>query len=107
MPSEISSDLTRAWLARDGGRAWGQTHGHAAGTEVTIHALWVALADRTGQDGEPDVKAAAALAGMVITLRRRPETELLTPTFNRVARCYRVARSIGVPFTSFRRFSSR
>ncbi|MGI4944847.1 MAG: hypothetical protein ACRYHQ_30540 [Janthinobacterium lividum] len=41
----------------------------AAGTEVTIHALWVALADRAGQDGEPDVRAAAALAGMAMGLR--------------------------------------
>ncbi|MGI4946541.1 MAG: hypothetical protein ACRYHQ_39285 [Janthinobacterium lividum] len=41
----------------------------AAGAEVTIHALWVELADRAGQDDEPDVKAAAALAGMALGLR--------------------------------------
>ena len=41
----------------------------AAGGEVTIHALWVELADRTGQEGEPDVRAAAALAGMAMGLR--------------------------------------
>ncbi len=35
-----------------------------AGQEVTIHALWVELADRAGQGVEPDVRAAAALAGM-------------------------------------------
>lgn len=40
-----------------------------AGQEVTIHALWVELADRVGQNGEPDVKAAAALAGMAMGLR--------------------------------------
>ena len=33
-----------------------------AGAEVTIHALWVELADRTGQGEEPDVRAAAAQA---------------------------------------------
>ncbi|MGI4801026.1 MAG: hypothetical protein ACRYG8_44770 [Janthinobacterium lividum] len=41
----------------------------AAGAEVTIHALWVALADRAGEDGEPDVRAAAGLAGMAMGLR--------------------------------------
>ncbi|MGI4939296.1 MAG: hypothetical protein ACRYHQ_01785 [Janthinobacterium lividum] len=34
----------------------------AAGAEVTIHALWVALADRAEENCEPDVKGAAALA---------------------------------------------
>ena len=29
----------------------------AAGAEVTIHALWVELADRVGKDGEPEVTA--------------------------------------------------
>ena len=41
----------------------------AIGAEVTIHALWVELADRAGRDDEPDVRAAAALAGMVCGLR--------------------------------------
>ncbi len=41
----------------------------AAGAEVTIHALWVELADRAGHGGEPDVRAAAALAGMAMGLR--------------------------------------
>ncbi len=36
----------------------------ATGAEVTIHALWLALADRARQGDEPDVRAAAALAGM-------------------------------------------
>ena len=40
-----------------------------AGAEATIHALWVALADRTGQGDEPDVRAAAGLAGMAMGLR--------------------------------------
>jgi hypothetical protein len=40
-----------------------------AGQEVTIHALWVELADRAGQGDEPDVRAAAALAGMACGLR--------------------------------------
>ncbi|MGI4800878.1 MAG: hypothetical protein ACRYG8_44015, partial [Janthinobacterium lividum] len=40
-----------------------------AGREVTIHALWVELADRAGHGDEPDVKAAAALAGMAMGLR--------------------------------------
>ena len=40
-----------------------------AGAEVTIHTLWVELANRVGQDGEPDVRAAAALAGMACGLR--------------------------------------
>ena len=37
-----------------------------AAAEVTIHALWVALANRAGQRDEPDVRAAAALAGAVL-----------------------------------------
>ncbi len=41
----------------------------ATGAEVTIHALWVELADRAGQDDEPDVRAAAALAAMAMGLR--------------------------------------
>ncbi|MGI4976793.1 MAG: hypothetical protein ACRYG6_07605 [Janthinobacterium lividum] len=41
----------------------------AAGAEVTIHALWVELADRAGQGDEPDVRAAAALARMTMGLR--------------------------------------
>lgn len=40
-----------------------------AGAEVTIHALWVQLADRAGEGGEPDVRAAAALAGMAMGLQ--------------------------------------
>jgi hypothetical protein len=40
-----------------------------AGQEVTIHALWVELADRAGQGEELDVRAAAALAGMACGLR--------------------------------------
>ena len=41
----------------------------AAGEPATIHALWVHLADRAGQDDDLDVRAAAALAGMAIGLR--------------------------------------
>ena len=41
----------------------------AAGAEATIHALWVALADRAAQGDEPDVRAAAGLAGVTIGLR--------------------------------------
>ena len=41
----------------------------AAGEVVTIQSLWVHLADRAGEDGEPDVRAAAALAGMAMGLR--------------------------------------
>lgn len=41
----------------------------AAGKPATIHSLWVTLADRAGQDGDPDVRAAAALAGMAMGLR--------------------------------------
>jgi hypothetical protein len=40
-----------------------------AGQEVTIHALWVTLADRAGQENDLDVRAAAALAGMAMGLR--------------------------------------
>ena len=36
----------------------------ANGAEVTIHALWLELADRVGQGNEPDVRAASALAGI-------------------------------------------
>lgn len=38
-----------------------------AGREVTIRTVWMLLADRAG-DG-PDMKAAAALAGMALGLR--------------------------------------
>jgi len=41
----------------------------AAGQEVTIHALWVELADRAGLDDEPNVRAAATLAGMARELQ--------------------------------------
>ena len=42
--------------------AWVEGELRATGAEATIHALWVALADRAGQGDEPDVRAAAALA---------------------------------------------
>ncbi len=41
----------------------------AAGEAVTIQSLWVRLADRAGQTDEPDVRAAAGLAGMAMGLR--------------------------------------
>ena len=41
----------------------------AAGHPATIHTLWVHLADRAGQENDPDVRAAAALAGMATGLR--------------------------------------
>lgn len=41
----------------------------AAGEPTTIHALWVALADRAGRANDPDVSAAAALAGVALGLR--------------------------------------
>lgn len=41
----------------------------AAGEAVTIHALWVHLADRAGQENDLDVRAAAGLAGMAMELR--------------------------------------
>ncbi len=41
----------------------------AAGEAVTIHSLWVHLADRAGQENDPDVRAGAGLAGMAIGLR--------------------------------------
>lgn len=39
----------------------------ASGTETTIHTLWVTLADRHQED-HPDVRTAAALAGMAMGL---------------------------------------
>ncbi len=53
----------RATLARVEGEL------RAAGVEVTIHALCVELADRAGQGDEPDLRAAAALAGMAMGLQ--------------------------------------
>lgn len=41
----------------------------AAGERATIHALWVHLADRAGEDNDPDVRATAALAEMAVGLR--------------------------------------
>lgn len=41
----------------------------AAGEAVTIHALWVHLADRAGHENDLDVRAAAGLAGMAMELR--------------------------------------
>ena len=39
------------------------------GAAVTIHSLWVHLADRAGQENDLDVRAAAGLAGMAMGLR--------------------------------------
>ncbi len=52
-PQEGLEMRARAALSRVEGEL------RAAGAEVTIHALWVALADRAGQGDEPDVRAAA------------------------------------------------
>lgn len=41
---------------------------HAAGAEVTIHGVWVALVDQAVIEDSPDVRAAAALAGMATGL---------------------------------------
>lgn len=41
----------------------------AAGEAVTIHTLWVHLADRAGQENDLDVRAAAGLAAMAMRLR--------------------------------------
>lgn len=41
----------------------------AAGEPATIHALWVHLAGRAGQENNPDLQAATALAGMALGLR--------------------------------------
>ncbi|MGI4940504.1 MAG: hypothetical protein ACRYHQ_08075 [Janthinobacterium lividum] len=38
------------------------------GAETTIHALWVALVDRAGREGEADMGVAAALEGMAMGL---------------------------------------
>ena len=40
-----------------------------AGEPATIHALWVHLADRAGQENNSDLQASAALAGMALGLR--------------------------------------
>ena len=41
----------------------------AAGEPATLHALWVYLADRAGQENNVDLQAAAALAGTAMGLR--------------------------------------
>ena len=41
----------------------------AAGTPATIRTLWMVLADRAGQSGNADLKAAAALTGMATGLQ--------------------------------------
>ena len=41
----------------------------AAGEAATIHALWVHLADRAGEENDLDVRAAARLTAMAMGLR--------------------------------------
>ena len=41
----------------------------AAGKPTTIHSLWIKLADRAGQENNPEVSAAAALAAFSTSLR--------------------------------------
>ena len=43
---------------------------HSAGSPVTIRTLWIALLDSLqGREGNADLRAAAALAGMAMGLR--------------------------------------
>ena len=41
----------------------------AAGRSVTIRTVWMLLADRAGANGDADLRAAAALAGMAMGLQ--------------------------------------
>lgn len=41
----------------------------ANGEETTIRTLWIRLADEAGRKNAPDVRAAAALAGLALGLR--------------------------------------
>ena len=41
----------------------------SAGKPATVRNLWIMLADRVGASGDPDLRAAAALAGMAVGLR--------------------------------------
>jgi hypothetical protein len=39
-----------------------------SGAHTTIRTLWLSLADRAAKEQEPDIKAAAGLAGMALGL---------------------------------------
>ena len=41
----------------------------SAGKPATVRTVWIMLADRAGASGDPDLRAAAALAGMAMGLR--------------------------------------
>ena len=41
----------------------------SAGKPATVRTVWIMLADRAGEAGAPDLRAAAALAGMAMGLR--------------------------------------
>lgn len=41
------------------------------GELTTIRTVWMALADRAGQEDNADLRAAAALAGMAMGLKRK------------------------------------
>lgn len=41
----------------------------SAGKPAMVRTVWIVLADRAGTSGDPDLRAAAALAGMAMGLR--------------------------------------
>lgn len=77
---ELSEEVRRAWhvkyLAQEGAepRVWvildkAETAMRARGEETTIRTLWMALADKAAHEGDQDIAAAAALAGIAMGLR--------------------------------------
>ncbi len=78
--AELSEDARRTWhkkyLAQEGAepRVWvlldkAEAALRATGEETTIRTLWMTLADRSAQENNPDLAAAAALAGIAMGLR--------------------------------------
>lgn len=79
--SEMPAAVREAWRARyltqDGGEHKAQAlveRAEAAmrdrGEPTTIRTVWMFLADRAGQEDNADLRAAAALAGAAMGLRR-------------------------------------
>lgn len=77
MPTSVRDAWRANYLAQEGGEHKAQAlveRAEAAmrerGEPTTIRTVWMLLADRAGQEDNPDLRAAAALAGMAMGLRR-------------------------------------
>jgi hypothetical protein len=75
IPHDVRAEWRTKYLFDDGGelRAMAvmercEASRRAEGKEATVRSTWMALADRAGVTGDPDTKAAAALAGLAMGL---------------------------------------